>query len=236
LSANFRDLYDTNEINQNIQYSFRTKTAVSKKEVLVTRFNGTFNKVTSSGRSPYLLKHMCLYRKLKHENIVQLLMYIVSDSLYLVFIPSLTLAQLYEQFIENPTNVSENPLFLQMTNENWVRNIMVQIVSVVGYLHSNGIVNGMLDLKSFLIDDNGQIYLWNFGHCGLVGEEIKQSRFCFSTAPEIAHGWSRNWEFSSDIWGIGMIFSHLLKPNWKTSEFKGANFELPFSQILHLNF
>ncbi|KAI6235987.1 Protein kinase domain-containing protein [Aphelenchoides besseyi] len=91
-------------------------------------------------------------------------------------------------------------------SENEAREKFWQIVSAVGYLHSNGIVHRDLKAENLLLDTNNDIKLADFGFSNFYGVDPLKT-FCGSppyASPEIFSGTSYAGP-EVDIWSLGVV-------------------------------
>lgn len=113
----------------------------------------------------------------------------------------------------------------QKLDDTSVRNIFVQIVSAVEYLHANGIAHRDIKDENIVIDDQQKIKLIDFGSaifCCRDSSDVLIDKFQGTVnyaSPEIIRG-DKYWARPSDIWALGILLYMLL---YKQSPFKNSD-------------
>lgn len=95
--------------------------------------------------------------------------------------------------------------------EECVREIFLQILEGVSYLHDHGLVHNDIKLDNILIRDNYTVVLTDFGYMSQMGERYKEGFYgsVMYAAPEIITN-DRIPRGENDIWSIGVVLYSLL--------------------------
>ena len=140
------------------------------------------------------------------------------------------------------------------------RPILLQLLAVVEYLHTNHVIHRDLKLGNLFLKQGPVIKLGDFGLATLVyGENDRKRTICGTPnyiAPEILSGGEKGHSYEVDIWSFGVIMYTILvgHPPFQRQEVKEiyekikvANFEFPknipvsiaaqdlINQLLHPN-
>ena len=120
------------------------------------------------------------------------------------------------------------------------RFILLQLLSVVEYLHTNHVIHRDLKLGNLFLKQGPIIKLGDFGLATLVyGENDRKRTICGTPnyiAPEILAGGEKGHSYEVDIWSFGVIMYTILvgHPPFQRQEVKEiyekikvANFEFP---------
>lgn len=120
------------------------------------------------------------------------------------------------------------------------RPILLQLLAVVEYLHTNHVIHRDLKLGNLFLRQGNMIKLGDFGLATLVyGENDRKRTICGTPnyiAPEILAGGERGHSYEVDIWSFGVIMYTILvgHPPFQRQEVKEiyekikvANFEFP---------
>ncbi len=120
------------------------------------------------------------------------------------------------------------------------RPILLQLLAVVEYLHSNHVIHRDLKLGNLFLKQGPMVKLGDFGLATLVyGENDRKRTICGTPnyiAPEILAGGERGHSYEVDIWSFGVIMYTILvgHPPFQRQEVKEiyekikiANFEFP---------
>ncbi len=155
------------------------------------------------GTDPSLLREASLLNRLKHPNILPLKdIFFTHESMNLVF------SRAYENL--KTYSVDNFPLPIIA-----VKAIMLQIFSVVLYLHSYDILHGDLKPQNILIqptdEDIPQIWVADFG-IAVTGDCQARPKANFFTGPYAAPEIRLEGKYTSaaDVYAIGVIFHELL--------------------------
>lgn len=120
------------------------------------------------------------------------------------------------------------------------RPILLQLLAVLEYLHTNHVIHRDLKLGNLFLKQGPMIKLGDFGLATLVNGETDRKRTICGTpnyiAPEILAGGEKGHSFEVDIWSFGVIMYTVLvgHPPFQRQEVKEiyekikiANFEFP---------
>ncbi|XP_015714367.1 hormonally up-regulated neu tumor-associated kinase homolog A-like [Coturnix japonica] len=150
----------------------------------------------------YVLKNMkrepWIHQMIKHPNVVQLYETLETDNSYYMVMELCLGGDLLDRICDK-----------QRLAEREVRRYTRQILSAVGYLHCHGIVHRDLKIENFLLDENNNIKIVDFGLSNTakfegLSQELLHTQ-CGSpayAAPELlAH---RKYGPKVDVWSIGV--------------------------------
>lgn len=125
-------------------------------------------------------------------------------------------------------------------NDDEARPILLQLLSVVEYLHVNHVIHRDLKLGNLFLKQGPMIKLGDFGLATLVyGENDRKRTICGTPnyiAPEILAGGEKGHSYEVDIWSFGVIMYTVLvgHPPFQRQEVKEiyekikvANFDFP---------
>ncbi|NXJ08755.1 HUNK kinase, partial [Odontophorus gujanensis] len=156
----------------------------------------------------YVLKNMKreprIHQMIKHPNVVQLYETLETDNSYYMVMELCLGGDLLDRICDK-----------QRLAEREVRRYTRQILSAVGYLHCHGIVHRDLKIENFLLDENNNIKIVDFGLSNTVkfeglSQELLHTQ-CGSpayAAPELlAH---RKYGPKVDVWSIGVSMFAML--------------------------
>ncbi|OXB75555.1 UNVERIFIED_CONTAM: hypothetical protein H355_013555 [Colinus virginianus] len=156
----------------------------------------------------YVLKNMKreprIHQMIKHPNVVQLYETLETDNSYYMVMELCLGGDLLDRICDK-----------QRLAEREVRRYTWQILSAVGYLHCHGIVHRDLKIENFLLDENNNIKIVDFGLSNTakfegLSQELLHTQ-CGSpayAAPELlAH---RKYGPKVDVWSIGVSMFAML--------------------------
>jgi len=144
-----------------------------------------------------------IMKRLKHPNICQFYDFYVTSSYVYIVLELIQGKELFDLIKASKT-----------LSEDVARKILIQLVSTVQYLHSNGIVHNDIKLENIMLDEENNLTLIDFGHSSFKmgldeGKNGNTKGFggVISTleyaAPElICFGESR---YKSEIWSLGVV-------------------------------
>lgn len=125
-------------------------------------------------------------------------------------------------------------------NDDEARPILLQLLAVLEYLHTNHVIHRDLKLGNLFLKQGPIIKLGDFGLATLVyGENDRKRTICGTPnyiAPEILAGGEKGHSYEVDIWSFGVIMYTILvgHPPFQRQEVKEiyekikvANFEFP---------
>ncbi len=150
------------------------------------------------------LKEIDILRTLDHMNIIKIYEYFEDDKNYYLITEIITGGELLEYVIKLPN-----------FDEYHIKEIMLQIMSAVAYLHKNSITHRDLKPENILVDsnsnnDNINIKIIDFGTSNYFKKQKKLKLKVGSPyyiAPEVLDG---NYNEKCDIWSCGCILYILL--------------------------
>ena len=141
-----------------------------------------------------------IHKKLDHKNIVRFYYYEKRGGEYYIFMEYCSNGTLFDIFRYHGPFAEENCIFF--THE---------IVSGIGYLHSNRIIHRDLKLSNIFVNEKNVLKIGDFGLSTLkIPGEYKQT-FCGTTnymSPELISMSGYNEKI--DVWAIGVIFYLLI--------------------------
>ena len=138
--------------------------------------------------------------EMKHENIVQLKQNWRDDK-YTYLIMELCKQGSVAQMLKRRYQIHEPEAAL----------IMKQVVDAVVYMHQHNVIHRDLKLDNFLIDENGEIKITDFGISEIVSSQRKDLVFAGTPqymGPEVIG--LHEYGFQVDIWAIGVCTYELL--------------------------
>lgn len=192
--------------------------AKHKKNGRKYAIKAAFKKKNGKDRSNRNYMEIRILKQLKHKNIIKLKGWFEDeDTIYVVleWINGKDCAKTYRE---------------TLPSEAQVKSIMKQLISVLGYIHSKGVVHRDLKLENILINESGTLKLIDFGLCGVKEDDYDMFKGMVGTvrytAPELIGG--EGYNESVDIWGVGVIFFLLLTGEYP---FDGSNKENIFKRI-----
>ena len=113
--------------------------------------------------------------------------------------------------------------------------IFSQIINIIKYLHSLGIVYRDIKLSNFILV-NSTVYICDFGHAKDIGISGKTSSECgtlHAMAPEIG---SKEYGFEVDFWALGILLYELIEGKSPFGYGKRAReFNIKFDHTKHRN-
>ncbi|KAJ4978538.1 hypothetical protein NE237_009318 [Protea cynaroides] len=191
----------------------------TEQSVVIKEFSE--QKIFTGGLVPRINRQMRRLRRLRHPHIVKLYEFFATKTkIYLVM-----------EFVKGGelfSSVSKGHL-----NENLTHRYFQQLISAVGYCHSNGFFHTDLKPENLLIDEKGDLKVSDFG-LNVITDQIRNDGLLHTlcdtpayVAPEILA--NEGYDGAKvDIWSCGVILyvlnvGHLLfnDPNLMTNIFRG---------------
>lgn len=196
---------------------FEVQSTKSKKIYAMKRVNLRLGLLAENSETELFLCEMITLQTLKHPGIIKLnAMYITDMYGILIFdyVPHTLAGYLYKRKHTIPFNE--------------VLSKFQDIVDAVSYIHSRGYFHRDIKPGNILIDDNGKIYLADFGQCGKYVKGRCNSVpvvTLWYRCPELLYG-EENYDQKIDIWSLGCILIEMING---TCPFMGSS---EFEQIL----
>uniref|UniRef100_A0A0N4ZT45 Cyclin-dependent kinase 7 n=1 Tax=Parastrongyloides trichosuri TaxID=131310 RepID=A0A0N4ZT45_PARTI len=169
------------------------------------------------------LREIKLLQEIKHDNII-CLRDVIGHKKNI---------QLVMDFMETDIEkvIQEKKIILMLPH---IKNIVLQVLLGLEYLHSNWILHRDLKPNNLLINSNGRVKITDFGLARYYGSPNKQYTCQVITIwyrpPELFYGAS-NYSGSIDIWSVGCIIAELLL---RTPIFPGKSDLDQLSKIFHI--
>ena len=141
-----------------------------------------------------------IMRSLRHEHILPLLAAGRQGSYAYLVMPYMQGGTLKDRLEQGPLTLDE------------AHTVFVQLADALHYMHCYGILHRDIKPANILLDDNGSVYLADFGIASYVGESaIEQNGRVMGTpiymAPELCYGHA---SVSSDVYALGILLYQML--------------------------
>ena len=152
------------------------------------------------GNCDIIYNEVNIHSKLEHPNIIRLYNIKETDKEINIIMEYAKNGNLYQLISKNKSGFSEKEAF----------QYFIQVVNAVYFLHENQIIHRDIKPENLLIGDNNIIKLCDFGWARNLTLKNRSS-FCGTVeymAPEIIE--SENYDFSVDIWSLGILLYELL--------------------------
>ena len=143
-----------------------------------------------------------IHKKLKHENIIRLYYTSEDEETIKILLEYAKKGDLYN-LIQEEKGFSEEKAY----------KYFIQVVNAVNFLHSNNIIHRDIKPENILITENDTAKLCDFGWAKEITLN-NRSTFCGTMeymAPEIVG--SENYDYSVDIWSLGILLYELIMGN-----------------------
>ena len=172
---------------------------------------------------PTIKREIELMRLIHHPNIVSMYDVMETDTDYYIAMEFLEGVTLLEY-------IKGNGGYL---NDYFIRHILVQLLSVLQYLHKNlNIIHRDFKLENIIIDNFQNIKLIDFGLSNITkGENNVCNTACGSPtylAPELIQG--KEYTYKVDVWALGIITYAMI---FKTMPFNDENMGNLFKKIIY---
>lgn len=150
------------------------------------------------------IREISLLKEAKHENIIQLLDIVHSDTkLYLVF-----------EFLERDLKKEIENIRNKKSSIKEIKKYLYQLLSGIHHCHSRRIVHRDLKPQNILINENGTLKIADLGLARSFGVPVRTYTHEIVTlwyrAPEILLG-EKHYSTAVDIWSVGCIFAELIR-------------------------
>jgi serine/threonine protein kinase len=156
--------------------------------------------------SQKILKMLQIQKNLSHANIASIKDSLATPNLLILEVETL------EFTLKNVLNSKKKDLTLNHT-----KFMFYQMALAVAYLHSQGVEHLNLHPRAFLISNDCEVKLSDFGSANLQNmpkhDELKSSHQNYYISPEIIlnNGNNSHCPFKADIWALGCMFFELLE-------------------------
>ncbi|KAJ3184828.1 Cyclin-dependent kinase 10 [Gaertneriomyces sp. JEL0708] len=161
----------------------------------------------SEGMPVSSLREIALLRSLRHENIVQVVDVAVGVGLENIFMVMEYCEQDMGNLMDNMVNKGLG------YREPEVKCLLQQLLSGLGYLHSNYIIHRDLKLSNLLLTSHGILKIADFGLARTFAKPAQPMTPNVVTlwyrAPELLFG-EKEYTTAIDMWAVGCIFGELL--------------------------
>ena len=152
------------------------------------------------GNCDIIYNEIKIHSKLEHPNIIRLYSFKETEYEINIIMEYAKNGNLYQLISKNKKGFSEQKAF----------HYFIQVVNAVYFLHENQIIHRDIKPENLLIGENDTIKLCDFGWAKNLTLKNRSS-YCGTVeymAPEIIE--SDNYDFSVDIWSLGILLYELL--------------------------
>ena len=152
------------------------------------------------GNCDIIYNEVKIHSKLEHANIIRLYSMDENEKEIHIIMEYAKNGNLYQLINKNKSGFSEKIAF----------QYFIQVVNAVYFLHENQIIHRDIKPENLLLGENNTIKLCDFGWAKNLTLKNRSS-YCGTVeymAPEIIE--SENYDYSVDIWSLGILFYELL--------------------------
>jgi serine/threonine protein kinase len=158
-------------------------------------------KIQSSNLENQLKREISVLRKLKHENVVQLIEVLRNKKFIFLVTELISGGDLFDLL------ASRHKL-----SESRARTIFTQILDGVAYCHSQGVIHRDLKVENVLFTPDQKVKLGDFGFCNIVSNEADLLKTLCGTPSSIAPEILKHQEYNGsqvDIFSCGVMLFYM---------------------------